>query len=233
MTETTEAAAEAVTPAAPTRDEILKGLDAFAKSAFLDLEARSNQYNEVQGKVEAVTGDPQALLENLRQTSKDPKVLAFNAQIEKANDALLAAEQGRDGILKAQVEKIRKDSEASIEALQTEAAELKTVINAGTGYLAKMSGLDISAVLPKLHGAKTKRKGATGGTGNRRIRGYNVSVNGKKYDGASAAAKDLGVDTGVIQDPFFDKVGDTRPDSVTVTATVKGQSVTITFAKNA
>lgn len=209
---------------------LLKSLSGFEKTAFDSVTSDTNEYNALFGQIESVSGDPQALLENLRETSKTPAVVASRKKIAELTEALFAEEQKRDAVLKTEVDKIREDAAGKVEELTNEMEAIDERASAGRNYLKKLRP-DVVHLLPTK--AHAKRAGGGKGSGGRRIRGYNVVVNGKQYANVSEAAKDLSVDAKVLQTPFFDKVGDTRPDSVQVNAVINNTETTVTFNKAA
>ena len=112
-------------------------------------------------------------------------------------------------------------------------------IKAATNYLKSMYGAEATASLPNL----TSRKGReTGGSnGGRRVKGYDVYVDGtiatlrdaKGVDRSNlaAAAKVIGVDTKAIQEGFFTAQGTTDSksykDEVEFVVTHDGKDFTV------
>jgi hypothetical protein len=190
-------------------------LDDFGQQAYDRVETLIGTRNEKAGVIAAANGDAQALLEALRSSSDDPQVTAINAKLEELNSQVLALESKRDEILTPIVEKTKADSAGLVEPLTAEVDEMDKQIKAATNYLKSMYGAEAVASLPSLTSRKGRETGA--GNGGRRVKGYDVYVDGtlatlrdaKGVDRSNlaAAAKVIGVDTKAIQDGFFTAQG--------------------------
>lgn len=216
-----------------TRDQALASItNDLPRLAFLDAEKLTNEYNQYMSRIEAAAGDPQALLENLRETSENPKVVSLRDKIEAGKLAVFKLEEQRDAILKDEVAAIRADAEKSVEADKVKADEAAKKIAAYMPLLRNMVSAEVLAFLPTKVGKKRGGGGGGGNAGTPRVRGYNVLIGEQKFTNVSAAAKHLEVDSSVLTEAFYAKVGDERPANITVPVTVKGESVNLVFQKH-
>lgn len=196
-------------------------LDDFGKQAYSKVKDLIGKRNEKAGTIAAASGDAQGLLESLRESSDDPQVTAINTKLEELKSQVLALEGKRDEILKPQVEKIKADAASHVEPLTAEVDEMDKQIKAATNYLKSMYGEDVAKSLPSLLSRKGRETG--GANGGRRVKGYDVYVDGtiatirdaKGVDRSNlaAAAKVIGVDTKAIQEGFFTAQGTTDSKS--------------------
>ena len=214
-------------------------LDDFGQQAYDKVKSLIEKRNEKAGTIAAASGDAQALLESLRVTSNDPNVVTINAKLEELNGQVLALEAKRDEILKPQVEKIKTDAASHVEPLTAEVDEMDKQIKAATNYLKSMYGAEATASLPTLASRKGRETG--GSNGGRRVKGYDVYVDGtiatlrdaKGVDRSNlaAAAKVIGVDTKAIQEGFFTAQGTTDSksykDEVEFVVTHDGKDFTV------
>lgn len=194
---------------------------------FNELSARIEKRNEDVATLVAIGGDSQALLESLRKSSDDPVAVEIRGKLEK----LIAAEEElrakMDAVLKPQVEKIRNDSKGKIEELETAISKADKEIK-GTFPLLQ-SYPNVLKVLPKLtHRNAGQTRATSDKPDGRRIRGWQVSVNGslatipskdgKTLSNLAAAATKIAkpeITTQVLQDAFFAVVGvETKPDAM-------------------
>ena len=190
-------------------------LDDFGQQAYDRVKVLIGSRNEKAGTIAAASGDSQGLLESLRDTSDDPQVVEFRKQIEDLDAKLFALETARDAVLAPIVEKVKADSAHLVEPLTAEVDEMDKQIKAATNYLKSMYGPEAVATLPALANRKNREAGA--GNGGRRVKGYDVYVDGtiatlrdaKGVDRSNlaAAAKVVGVETADIQAGFFTAQG--------------------------
>lgn len=187
-------------------------MDDFGKMAYDRYVATVEQYNAAVGKGEAVES-----IEKFQKTfmETDPQFAEFNAQIEalesKLEDILSARLVQATPLVQPAYEKAL--SEVGVDPEQIK--ELKKQITAGVRYLTSMYGEEVLADAPKAKAMRTA--GSTGTTGTRRIRGFDVYVDGKlsgsnNKDGVfksnfASGARDLGIETTELQRMFFEKVG--------------------------
>lgn len=211
MSETTSTGA-AEKPTAPA-----KPLDEFGTMAKDRLRATIEEYNVLAAQVKAANSDPADLLETLRDTYTDnPDVVKITEAIEKLDNQREQLYQKRDALLQPVVEQMVEQAKSGTEGLDAKVADLRSTINAGRKYITDMYGEDNLADLPALVGRRAS-SGGGGGTGARRIRGFDVYVNGtlatskngkgETVSNMATAAKDLGLETEVLRDAFFAAAG--------------------------
>jgi len=205
----------------PAKQKVFDALgDEFAQGAVINFNNLVGDFNAVLGKIEAIGGDPQALLENLRETSENNDVVTIRARIEELEGHLFKLEEARDTILKAEVEAIRAESASEIDALNKQKDEMAPKLAAARNYVKKLYGAEAVDLLTEQR--KQKTAGASGQTGVRRIRNRSWTVVRKDpqtgdpkptlHDNASGAAKDLETDTGKLQEAFFKAAGGEKPE---------------------
>jgi hypothetical protein len=197
---------------------VLDDFGTQAKTRLGDLIAKRNAKAET---IAAASGDSQGLLENLRTSSDDKTVVSLNEQIAALDEKKFALETKRDEILKPLVESIKADAAAKIEPLTAEVDEFDKQIRAASNYLKSMYGAEAVADLPNLVSRKGRETG--GGNGGRRVKGFDVYVDGViatlrdakgvERSNLAAAAKVAGVETADIQKGFFDAQGTTESKS--------------------
>lgn len=190
-------------------------LDDFGKQAKDRLVTLITGRNEKAGIIAAANGDAQGLLEALRESSDNPKVVALNKKIEEAKSLALKLEGERDEILKPIVEETKANAASKVEPLTAEVDELDKQIRAASNYLKSMYGAEAVSDLPALVSRKGRETG--GANGGRRVKGFDVYVDGTlatirdakgvERSNLAAAAKAIGVDTQTIQKGFFEAQG--------------------------
>lgn len=216
QTDTSEATTE---PAGPTPAETWLSTIAndFEQSVYGNVKADVEAFNSKAKEYVAIGGDANELLVNLRESSDDPNVIKIREQLEQLSQATLDLETRRDEILKAEVTKIQENGAGSAEALAAELDVIKARVNPLIVYLEGVSKLKADDLGIKLARRANRSSGvnraAGSGTGERKVRGYNVSVDGKLAtlpngtgvsSNMAAAAKVMGVDTSVVQSAFWD-----------------------------
>lgn len=189
--------------------------DDFGQQAYDRVVTLIGTRNEKAGTIKAAQGDAQGLLEALRTSSDDANVVKINAQLETLNSQVLALEAKRDEILAPIVESIKADAGAKVEPLTAEVDEMDKQIRAASNYLKSMYGEAAVKTLPALLSRKGRETG--GSNGGRRVKGFDVYVDGnlatlrdaKGVDrtNLAAAAKVIGVETADIQKGFFEAQG--------------------------
>lgn len=173
------------------------------KMQFEGLVEFIDQYNDLVGKINAATGDKDALA---AQIAKD-KFADEVAEIQRLQEAL-------DAKVDAEVEKALTSDQGDMSELTEKAKDLKGKIGAGINYFKKLYGDESAEHFPKQDRLKGTRVGGGSGTGTRRIRGFRVSVtdsdgNSVDHENFASAAKSLGLSTGDLQEYFFTKAGAT------------------------
>lgn len=157
--------------------------------------------NSLVEKINAATGNREALKESV-ENSDDEDIASLRVKIAELQDQF-------DAIVSERMEKVLADSTDNAEGLKTEVVELDKVVKAGVNFYKQLYGKDaVEADLPKV----VRLRGASaGGTGGRRIRGYNVVVTigdtTEEFENFASAAKYLGADTSDLQEQFFAKAG--------------------------
>lgn len=144
-----------------------------------------------------------------------PSLAEVNAKIEKIENALEALLAERlsmaTPLIGPAYEAAVKDSGVDVTALDEQLKLLRTTAK----YLTAVYGDDVLEGTDKIE--SRKGKGGGSGTGGRRIRGFDVYIDGKlagqpNKDGVikstfSIAAKELGVETVDLQRAFFEEAG--------------------------
>lgn len=158
-----------------------------------------NEHNTLVGKVNAATGDKEALFDSI---ASQEEFADLNAKIAELQEQLEAA-------VNVKVEEALNSDQGDVTEATEKAKELKSTIGSGLNYYKKLYGEAAAEAFPKIERLKGVRTG--GGSGGRRIRGFNVIVTDaagvNEYDNFATAAKALGVDTKELQDYFFAKAG--------------------------
>ena len=214
-------------------------LDEFGQMAHDKLAGSIVQYNDLSRLVKAAEGDPLSLLEELRKSSDNADVVKINAKLEELTMQLFKLETARDEILKPLVEQYAADAKASLGDKPEKLAKLGKTIKTARAYLADTYCAEVLDDLPALEG---KRSGGSSGsgTGARRIRGFDFSVDGtvatirdakgNESSNAAAAAKAIGVTTDDIRTAFWQAAGtddsSKYPPVVTFTVTVSATDTT-------
>lgn len=191
-------------------------LDEFGQSLKERLVASIEERNTVVARLKAAEGDESTLLETLRETSDNPDVVKINAAIEDLDNKREALFQRRDEILRPIVEQTLSGTSETVEADTAKADAADKAIRSGMNYLKETYGEDAVSDLPDLISRKNRSKSG-GGEGGKRIRGFDIWVNGKlatsrdaqgvERSNFSAAAKAVGVDTRILQDAFWEAQG--------------------------
>lgn len=204
---------ETATTSAPTVK-----FDDFGQQAYDRVATLIASRNEKAGTIKAAQGDAQGLLEALRTSSDDATVVKINAQLETLLAQVESLETKRDEILAPIVEDIKSNAASKVEPLTAEVDEMDKQIRAASNYLKSMYGAEAVNGLPALLARKGRETG--GANGGRRVKGFDVYVDGnlatlrdaKGVDrtNLAAAAKAIGVETADIQKGFFEAQGTTE-----------------------
>lgn len=194
-------------------------LGEFEKMAWERLASTIEAHNAETGKLKAVSGDPQELLEALRvANSDDPNVQAAQAAVTEADRALNDAVNALDALLKPQAEAMQSEAAAQVEAITSKVDELYKTIKAGQNYLKGLvsNDKDPLAGLPEVKRVKAGNSGS-GGSGQKRLRGFDFYVNGKiqtirdaqgvERSNLAAAAKAVGCETNALRGAFYQAMG--------------------------
>ena len=195
-------------------------LDDFGKIALERYEALLNDYNEQIALAKSIDSR-EAFAEQFMKSA--PELAEINEKIEKLDSALESLLSQRliqaTPLIEPAYEEAVKGAGVDPEALKTQAS----TVRATAKYLTTMYGDDVLEGLPKIETLRNSSGGSGGG--GRRIRGVEVYIDGtlagqKNKDGVikstfSIAAKQLGVDTVILQRAFFAEAGqeDVKADS--------------------
>lgn len=193
-------------------------LDEFGQMAKARLIEQINEYNALAKVVKAAEGDPAGLLDTLRTNSDDETVKKYTQAIEDLDKKREELWAKRDEILKPIVDKeiaaAKEGSEAKAEALKALGKKVKSARN----YLADTYSPEALNDLPALEGKRGGAgAGSTGGSGARRIRGFDFFIDGNlitsrdakgnESSNAAAVAKHLGVSTEDVRQAFWTGAG--------------------------
>jgi hypothetical protein len=191
--------------------------DPLSEGAFKQIIGFTTEHNTKIGQINAVKGDPTALMKSLRENSTTDSVIAARTKRDEIAESLAQAEEELDLAVKPEYDAALKDVEGKVKELEEEAKTLEGKIRAATTYI-KKSYVDFfnkfGGRLPKLD--RVKGAGGTrSGSGGKRIRGYSVvmtrTVDGEEkveqFENFSALAKELSVATADLQEGFFTAAG--------------------------
>lgn len=205
MTETTTTTPEVTGPPA--------NLGEFEKMAWLRLEDTILKHNAEVSKLKAVSGDPLGLIQALRVAdTDDPNVKKLQAAVsdldKKLNDAIVALDEA----LKPQAEAMQNEAKEQVESITSKVDEYAKTIRAGQNYLKGLVGDDALKGLTAVEKLKSGSSGS-GGSGQKRIRGFDFFVDGKlqtvrdaqgkERSNLAAAAKAIGVETEALRGAFY------------------------------
>ena len=206
-------------------------LDEFANLYVGKINSMIAEHNAKHATLSALTGDVAALTASLYET--DPDAAKVSAEIETLLSKVEDLKAKRDKVLAPKVEALKADSAGKVETLNTEVDALRKSIAAATTAVRDLYGDEAVSLLTEVTG-KRKSKASADGTPQRRIKGFNVDVDGTraeidtpngKSSNLAVAARVLGVDTKTMQEAFIaaqgtDKSEDYK-DSVTFTVNDK------------
>jgi len=213
-------------------------LDDFGKVALQRYIQVVEQHNALVAKTKAVESKEkfaEAFMNEALELSE------FNAQIEKLESALEDLKGQRLVVATPLITPAYEAALAGVGVDPEQVKELKKQISASAKYLTSMYGDAVLADAPKPD-AMRAAGGSTGG-GGRRIRGFEVYVDGviqgaKNADGVfkstfSHAAKALEVETVELQRAFFEAAGqeDTKADSFPALVEFEFKGKTVRAAK--
>lgn len=160
-----------------------------------------NKRNDLVSKINAATGDREALVESVANSSDE--------SIAHLRNSIADLQERFDALVAEAVDALLAESTDNAEGLQNEVKEIDETVKPGLSFYKKLYGDDAAAELPKLDRLKGARSGS--GSGQKRIRGYDVDVfvDGEttSFENFSQAAKAVGVDTAALQEGFFAKAG--------------------------
>ncbi len=178
--------------------------DDLQRLQFTELEKQIVARNDLVGRANAASGDRVTLTEQMRENDTDPEVVEAREQMSKWALRL-------DELIKPKVDAIIADSKGSVEELEKAIKEADSLVNPGVNFYKKMYGDEAASFFTE----RKRLKGTavrSGGSGGRRIRGFNVTVqledkDAVTFDNFSGAAKYIGVETSDLQNAFFAKAG--------------------------
>lgn len=192
-------------------------LDDFGKLALDKYIATLKEYNSAVSASKAVSSQEE-FAEHFVENA--PELAEFNDKIERLNQALEAVLAERliaaQPLIAPAYEKAVSDAGVDLTVLD----EQLKILRQSAKYLTTMYG---EAVLEGTDKIESRgRSGGGGGGGGRRIRGFDIYVNGKlsatknakgeMKSTFSSAAKELGVQTVDLQRAFFEAAGSEDPN---------------------
>jgi hypothetical protein len=203
---------------------VLDDFGALALQKFTDTVTAYNEQVKASKSVDSIEDFRENFIETWTGVAEENKKIE---QLQSALETVLAARLLKvEPVLSAEYAKALEASGVDPEALN---AQLKT-INATKKYLVAMYGEAVLEDTPKVEGRRAATGGGSG-SGGRRIRGFEVYIDGKLSaiknakgelkSTFSCAAKELEVETVELQRAFFeaagseDVKGDAFPDVVT------------------
>lgn len=212
-------------------------LDDFGKVAKERLGTLIAARNEKASKIAAIQGDEEALVANVVETADDPNVVESRDRLEKLKAAVETETVKLQNLVKPLIEAFKADLGTKIEPLTAEVDEQDKQIRAAQHFLKLTYGEAALEGLPALVGRKG-RTHAGGAGGTRRVRGFDVYVDGalatmrdakgNDRSNLAAAAKVVGCETSVIQEAFFaaqgTKESESFKDRVEFTVTVNDEN---------
>lgn len=188
-------------------------VDEFGKTIVEKLTADITERNSLVKLVLAAQGDKQAMLETLRENPP-----ADHAKLAAAMEAAYSQYEKLSAQLNEKLAPVVDErmvaGAANSEADAAKLDAIDKVVKSGLTYLKNSYGDEIVNDLPEVLNRKNRSSGDGEGNGGRRIRGFDVSVDGKlvtikdgknvERSNLAAAAKATGVDTATIQTKFFE-----------------------------
>ena len=223
MTETTQAQPDAEQPAEQeaqveeTTPREPNFPDQVSKITFDQIVGLTEQHNSLVGQLNAIKGDPLTLMESLRESSKDERVVEIRERLEKVRLQEQQLLDAMDKAIKPEYDKVRANAEARSTEIEAEVKTVAEKVRAATNYYKKMYE-DLAEFLPKVERAKGAGRVGGSATGGRRIRGFGFTVTDPKadpqtaeYENVAQVAKALNVETETLQNGFFSAAG--NPES--------------------
>lgn len=199
---------------AARRKAVEAALDDFGRMAVERLIAQTNARNVDVGRLNSVGGDRITRLDSMRselaagEGTYDASLVALVKQISTLEDKVADLKEQRDKALNAVIDAEVASSDVDPAALEEAIKAADANIRSGLNYATGIYGEDVKLLLPESTPRKGSRKGSSasgGGSGKRRLRGFDVYVNGVKAttpdkdqvqrSSFSAAAKVVGLDS--------------------------------------
>lgn len=195
-------------------------LDQFGQMALQRYIDIVSDYNSKVQKTKAVSSKEEF---EAHFVENAPELAEINAEVERIRSALESALARRvvqaTPLVEPAYEAALKDTGVDLTALDE---QLKTIKVSKT-YLTSNYGEDVLEGTPDIERRRTSNSGSTGTSGGRRIRGFDIYVNGvlaqsKNAKGEmrstlSIAAKTMNVDTTALQRAFFEAAGGEDPNA--------------------
>lgn len=194
--------------------------DDFGRMGYSKALEQSTILKSLNDEIGALTGKTSAMKDALKESfgndsdsSDEDKKLA--AVIEELGTKLLKAESVRDAKIEAKIAETLANGAETVAPKVAKRDEIRKSVNALRQILSSTYGDDALFGLPKISGSGSGA--VAGASGQVRLRGLNVSVNGtlatsKDKDGnekssLSAGAKLAKVETTVLRDAFYSAAG--------------------------
>lgn len=209
------------------------------------------EYNELVTSLKKASGNLADVISSVVE-GNDADIVSLRDKRDKAKAAFDKAEEALNASAetKAQAILAEKRDDAKIAADTEKSKVLLSKINSVRNYIKSEVGEEALALFPSLVSKSGSSGGGTGkGSGGRKLRGFTVTVNGKRAEmknnngevvsSFAAASKDAGVSTDVLQQGYYDAVGTNDAEQFPVGKTVEyvvkngeGNEVKITATKN-
>lgn len=195
-------------------------LDTFGEMALERYIASVTEYNGLVAQIKAASGSFDDVLDAVKQDGSIEAIEKINVAIEKHKAALLKLENELDATARPIAEERVAGGAKDVEAETANADALHKTIKSARNYLVDSYG---EAVLDGTPDIARRTNRASGGTGGKRIRGFDVYVDGElatmrdakgvERSNFAAAAKAAGVVTVDLQKQFYVAAGGEDKDS--------------------
>lgn len=223
-------------------------LDEFAQLAKQKLHASIDERNAFVATLKASQGDKAGLIETLavNPPSDNEEAVAACDEVTRLDIALNEAIKTRNALLEPIADEMLAAGKEQVDELTTKVGELDKTIKAGLKYFEDLYGPEVLTDLPERVTLRGGSKAATGGEGGRRVRGFNVWVDGelatqrdakgKDRSNLAAGAKKMGISPSDMRDAFWQAQGTQDSaqyqDKVSFTVTVGDNSYEVICERN-
>jgi hypothetical protein len=194
---------------APSVEAVAARLDDFGRMAVDRLVGQVNERNANLDRLNSIGGDRVTRLDSMREAltsgEGDTALVNLQKQIQTLLDKVGDLTEQRDKALNAQIDAEIATSDVDPKALEEQIKVQDNSIRQGTTYLVGLYGETVKVLLPEVKSRRGGSRATNGGSGKRRLRGFDVYVNdvictspdkdGKQRSSFSAAAKVIGLDS--------------------------------------
>lgn len=194
-------------------------LDEFGKMALDRYNATVEEYNSLVTVIKAASGTYEDILNAVKADESDSQVAKFAQAIEKHEAALQKLNAELDAYARPIADERSKAGSQNVEEETAKADVLHKTIRTARNYLTESYGEGVLEGTPDVM-RRTNR--ASGGSGGKRIRGFDVYVDEKlatmkdaknvERSNFAAAAKAAGVETVALQKAFYEAAGSENKD---------------------